>query len=62
MGTGMDVIISVLIDSGRSVVNIPMIWTKIVIFGKILIHLIISLFQRGILSVVDYIYFLLDMI
>jgi len=49
MGTGMDVIISVLIDSGRSVVNIPMIWTKIVIFGKILIHLIISLFPRGII-------------
>jgi hypothetical protein len=35
MGTGIDVIISVLIDRGRSVVNAPMIWTKIVIFGKI---------------------------
>jgi len=49
MGTGIDVIISVLIDRGRSVVNAPMIWTKIVIFGKILIHLIISLFQREII-------------
>jgi hypothetical protein len=35
MEIGMDVIISILIDRGRFVVNDIMIWTKIVIFGKI---------------------------
>ena len=48
-GTDIDVIMSVLIDRGRAVVHVPIVWTKIVIIGNIPIHVIIALFQLGII-------------
>jgi hypothetical protein len=35
MGTDIDAIISLLIDRGMDIVHVSIVWTKIVIIGKI---------------------------